>query len=87
MYEDSKDSNYDHRGFTITRTPIPMTGAEGRETTGWAFDVRCPEGNPVPVVVESLDRKKGLRKIHKEIEKYLTSLSVAETALDAAQLN
>ena len=76
---------YEHKGYTITRTPVPLIVDE-EERTGWAFDVRCPEGNPVDIVVEALDRSKGLRETRKAIERYIAS-TTAESALVAAQTN
>lgn len=73
-------ASYDHQGYTITRTPIAMT-VEDRETTGWAFDVRCPQGQLIPIVVEALDRKKGLRETRKEIDRFIASTNVAAFAL------
>lgn len=76
-------ASYDHKGYTINRTPVPMT-VEKQETTGWEYDVRCPEGQPVAIVVRALDRKKGLRETRNRIDRHIASI-VAEPALAAAQ--
>lgn len=76
-------ASYEHKGYMINRTPVPMM-VEEQETTGWEYNVRCPEGNPVPIIVRALDRKKGLRETRNSIERYI-ALTVAEPGLMPAQ--
>lgn len=73
-------ASYDIHGCDVTREPVPVKHPEtGEETTGWEFTVR-KDGHPIPVVVTSLDRTKGLNETRKAIRKYVAQFE-AEPAL------
>jgi hypothetical protein len=52
-----------HRGYDIHRSPVPITGTDGKETTGFEFTV-TQNGKPIDIIVTATlaERREDSRK-------------------------
>jgi hypothetical protein len=63
-----------HRGYDIHRSPVPITGTDGKETTGFEFTV-TQNGKPIDIIVTATlaERRVGLKEVKKAIDRRISS--------------